>query len=296
MTIRHLKIFTTVADEGGMSIAAKRLHISQPTVSQAIAELERYYGVRLFERLSQKIYLTQEGELMLSFSRHILDSFEQMERAMDDSSKKTSLRIGCSVTVGTCLINDILDEAGERMPECEISVLVDNSADIERAVLNNEVDLGIVEGIVKSRDLLIMPVCEDELVVVCGRGHGLADKRKVTLDMLDGQDYISRESGSTERNQIEKIFEEHGIHLKRTFCSTNTEAIKNAVIRGRGIAVFSRRVVEKEWKTGELVILPLEGIAATREIHLIMHKNKYLSESIKMIQSLILWHVPLSYQ
>ena len=67
MTIRHLKIFTTVADEKGMSAAAKKLHISQPSVSQAIAELEKYYGVKLFERLSQKIYLTKEGELMLSF-------------------------------------------------------------------------------------------------------------------------------------------------------------------------------------------------------------------------------------
>ena len=78
MTIRHLKIFTEVADAGSMSLAAKRLHISQPSVSQAVAELERYYGIKLFERLSQKIYLTEEGELMLSFSRHILYSFDQM--------------------------------------------------------------------------------------------------------------------------------------------------------------------------------------------------------------------------
>ena len=145
MTIRHLKIFTVVADEGGMSKAAKKLYVSQPTVSQAIAELEKYYGVRLFERLSQKLYLTREGELMLSYSRHILDSFEQMEEAVYHAARKPSLRIGCSVSVGTCLINDILDEAKERIPECEINVLVENSADIEQAILNNEVDLGIVE-------------------------------------------------------------------------------------------------------------------------------------------------------
>ena len=113
MTIRHLKIFTTVADEKGMSAAAKKLHISQPSVSQAIAELEKYYGVKLFERLSQKIYLTKEGELMLSFSRHILDSFDQMEEAMNQSVEHTHLHIGCSVSVGTCLINDILDKAKE---------------------------------------------------------------------------------------------------------------------------------------------------------------------------------------
>ena len=67
MTLRHLQIFITVADMGGMSKAARALHISQPSISQAVSELERYYGVKLFERLSQKIYLTKEGELMLSF-------------------------------------------------------------------------------------------------------------------------------------------------------------------------------------------------------------------------------------
>lgn len=287
MTIRHLKIFTTVADEGSMSLAAKRLHISQPSVSQAISDLEKYYGIRLFERLSQKIYLTKEGELMLSFSRHILDSFEQMEEAVNYAAEKTSLRIGCSVSVGTCLINDILDEAEQKMPDCEISVIVANSSDIEQAVLSNEIDLGLVEGIMKSKDLLIMPVCEDELVVVCGKNHELAKEKNVPLEMLKGQNYISREIGSAERNQIEKIFEDYGLQLNKTFCSTNTEAIKNAVIRGRGIAIFSKRVVERECAEGQIVILPLEGVTVTRNINMVIHKNKYMSASIKMIKEIL---------
>lgn len=287
MTIRHLKIFTTVADAGGMSAAAKRLHVSQPTVSQAVAELEKYYGVKLFERLSQKIYLTSEGELMLSFSRHILDSFEQMEGAISQAAGGTSLRIGCSVSVGTCLINDILDKAKEKMPECAISVVVTNSSDIEQAILNNEVDLGIVEGILKSKELIVTPVCEDELVIICGRGHALAQEKLVTIDMLNGENYISRESGSAERNQLEKIFEEYGLQLKRIFCSTNTEAIKNAVIRNRGIAIMSRRMIEKECATGDIVVLPLEGKAVTRHIHFAIHKNKYISKSIQIMQDII---------
>lgn len=287
MTIRHLKVFTAVADMGGMSAAAKKLHVSQPTVSQAIAELEKYYGVKLFERLSQKLYLTKEGELMLSFSRHILDSFNQMEEAMDRAVKKENLRIGCSVTVGTCLINDILDQAGIRMPHLSISVVVANSSDIERAILCNEVDIGIVEGILKSSELLITPVCKDELVIVCGSSHPLAKEKTVTPDMLVGQNYISRESGSAGRNQLEKLFEEQGLELVRTFCSTNTEAIKNAVIRGRGIAVLSERMIERERAAGDMVVLPVEGVKVTRNINLAIHKNKYLSKSIKMMQEIV---------
>ena len=108
MTLRHLTIFIKVADLGGMN-KAKALHISQPSISQAVSELERYYGVKLFERLSQKIYLTKEGELLLFFSRHIVDSFSKMEETMHQAVKKSQLQIGCSVSVGTCLINGILD-------------------------------------------------------------------------------------------------------------------------------------------------------------------------------------------
>ena len=283
MTLRHLKILKAVADEGGMSAAAKKLHIAQPSVSQAIAELEKYYGVKLFERLSQKLYITKEGELMLSFSRHILDSFEQMEEAMGLAGEKTVLRIGCSVTVGTCLINEILDRAAKEMPQLRFEVRVSNSTDIERAILCNEVDIGIVEGIIKSRELLISPICDDELVLVCGSCHLLAKEKKITFDLLEGQDYVSRESGSADRNQLEKIFEEQGIQFRRTFCSTNTEAIKNAVICGRGIAVLSKRIIEKEVKNGDIVVLPVEGVKATRNINLVIHKNKYLSDSIKLI-------------
>lgn len=286
MTIRHLEMFAAVVDAGGMSAAAKKLHVSQPTVSQAIAELEKYYGVKLFERLSQKLYITREGELMLSFSRHILDSFAQMEEAMNEAVENPSLRIGCSVTVGTCLIHDILDKAKEKMPDCYISVTVNNTSDIEQAILNNEIDLGIVEGILRSGDLQVMPICQDELVLVCGSSHPLAKEKTITLDMLEGQDYISRESGSAERNQFEKIFEEQRLHLKRTFCSTNTEAIKNAVIHGLGIAVLSRRMIEKESAAGDIIVLQTEDIKVTRNINLAIHKNKYLSKSVRMMQEI----------
>lgn len=287
MTIRHIRIFVTVADQGGMSAAAKELHVSQPTVSQAIAELEKYYGVKLFERLSQRLYITKEGELMLSFSRHILDSFDRMEEAMDLTAEKSVLQLGCSVTVGTCLIHDILDKVKEKMPNLQVQVTVTNSSDIEQAILTNEVDLGIVEGIIKSDELLTTPICEDELVLVCSKEHPLAKAGKVTASMLQGQNYVSRESGSAERNQLEKKLEELGIQFVRSFCSTNTEAIKNAVIRGRGIAVLSKRMVEKELASGDIVVLSLDGVRATRNINLVTHKNKYISKGIKVIREVV---------
>ena len=90
MTLRHLTIFMAVVEAGGMNKAAKKLHLSQPSISLAIAELEEHYGVKLFERLSQRLYLTKDGELLLSFSRHILDSYKQMEDIMNQSVRENT--------------------------------------------------------------------------------------------------------------------------------------------------------------------------------------------------------------
>lgn len=286
MTLRHLTIFIKVADLGGMSKAAKVLHISQPSISQAISELERYYDVKLFERLSQKLYLTKEGKLLLSFSRHIVDSFSKMEEAMSQAVEKSHLQIGCSVSVGTCLINDILDKAEIELPNCSFNVMVTNTSEIEQAILNNQVDFGLIEGALDNENLYCTPICEDELVIVCGKQHPFATYPKITLQMLDGQNYVSRESGSSDKNQYENLLENQGIQLKRIFCSTNTEAIKNATICGRGLAIFSKRMVEKEIADGTLHILPIENTCVTRYFHFVVHKDKFISTNIKTMQDI----------
>lgn len=286
MTLRHLTIFMAVVDAGGMNKAAKKLHLSQPSISLAIAELEEHYGVKLFERLSQRLYLTKDGELLLSFTRHILDSYKQMEDMMNQSVEKTQIQIGCSISIGTCLINDILDEIERVLPQCEFHVKVMNSSEVEQALLTNQIDIGLIEGVVVDECLTSIPMCKDELVIVCGKKHPFANKKEMTLESLHGQNYVSRESGSTERNQYEQFLEQNGIELNRIFCSTNTEAIKNAVIHGRGIAIFSKRMIDKEVEDGRLIVLPIEGVRVIRDFHFVIHKNKYMSKALQIIQDI----------
>lgn len=283
MTLRHLKIFECVAQCGGMSAAAQKLYVSQPTVSQAIAELEKYYDVRLFERLSQKLYITDDGKKMLYYARHILDSFNDMEHAMREMGENPQLNIGCSVSVGTYLVNRLLDMAADRLKNCRVNVTVNNTSYIEQMILSNEIDIGIVEGIVTNPDLVISPVCEDKLVLVCAQGHRLSGKKGLSLSDLEGEDFISREKGSTDRNQLERLLDEKNIRLNRCWHCSNTEAIKNAVMHGRGIATLSSMIVEKECADNTLVMLDLPGLPVHRTINLIYHKNKYLSPGIRVM-------------
>lgn len=280
MTLRHLKIFLCVAESGGMTAAAQKLYVSQPTVSQAISELEKYYGVRLFERLSQKLYITEDGQKMLYYARHIIDTFSDMENVMREAGENPQLNIGCSVSVGTYLVNRLLDMAEERLKKCRVNVTVDNTSCIEKMILSNEADIGIVEGVVTDPDLVITPVCEDKLMLVSGKSHKLAGRKNLKFSDLDGENFISREKGSTDRNQLERLLDENKITLNRCWHSSNTEAIKNAVMHGRGITAISSMLVEKECAAGELVMLDVEGLPVNRTINLIYHKNKYISPSI----------------
>lgn len=280
MTIRHLEIFVTVVDCGKMSRAAEKLYITQPSVSQAIRELEDYYGVRLFERLSKQLYLTDEGRTLLSYARYIVDSFEDMELTMKNRGSIGRLRIGASVSVGTCLLGEKLNCLEAKLPGIETEITVCNTSVIEEMVLKSELDVGLVEGFVDSGDIVRIPVYEDELVIVVGRSHPLYGQKNLTLSCLNGQNYISRETGSAEKNQLEQMLNVKEMNLKRIWSCTNTEAIKNAVMEGRGFAILSRMIVKKEAAEGSLQII-LEENSMKRDIQLIYHKDKYLSEGLK---------------
>lgn len=278
MTIRHLKIFIAVADCGKMRQAAEKLYISQPSVSQAIQELERYYNVQLFDRLSQKIYLTENGKQLLAYARHVVSAFEEMDLQMKNAGMNRHLRIGGSVTVGTCLLNRVISLLEQEMPNIDDRVTVNNTTIIEDMLLKSELDVGIVEGVVKSGDLVKLPIYRDRLVIVAGKNHSLSQREQVCLEDLEGEAMISREEGSIERNQFEQLLTRKNITMKTAWNCTNTEAIKNAVENGRGVAIFSTMLVADEVASGKLKVLPIADAEVYRDFQLIYHKNKFLSE------------------
>ena len=281
MTIRHLQIFVAVADCGKMRAAAERLHISQPSVSQAVRELESYYNIKLFERLSQRIYITETGKKLLPYARHIIDSFETREGFINDTSAGNVIRVGGSVSVGTRLLPPMIKSLENEVPDVDVCVIVDNTAAIEGKIQRSELDIAVVEGIVRSDELVKKDIYDDELVLVVGPEHELFNHPGIKLKELTKHALISRESGSVERNQFEQFLLEHDIKMKNKWSCSNTETIKKAVLNGEGIAILSRMVIEKEIAAGEVRVLNVENTRMKRKIKLIYHKNKYISQSMK---------------
>ena len=278
MTIRHLKIFLAVVDTGSMTKAAKSLYITQPSVSQAIMEIEEYYNIKLFERLSKKLYITEAGEEFLSYARHIISLYEDMEQRMGQTRETSTLRIGASVTIGTHLLGQLSKEFLKNNKDVQIEAIVDNTSVIENKVLNSEVDFGLVEGIIHSEDIVNIPFMEDNLILICSPNHPMINKPYITLEELSQEELILREAGSGTRELFENTMLTQGQSLNIKWICNNSEAIKNAVMADMGISIISKMSVMREIEGGELHTIPIDGIKFKREFNIIYHKNKYVTE------------------
>jgi len=281
MTLRHLKIFITVADLGSMTAASEALFIAQPTVSQAVSELENYYGVKLFDRLSRRLYITEIGKQLLSYARHITALFEEIEQAMKNPDKSGIIKIGASVTFGTYLLPKLVNEFANSYPSLQIKAVTKNTKDIESLITKNAIDFGVVEGVVHTPDIVSTAFMDDELVLVCGRSHPLYKAKSISPFDLSKLNFIVREQGSGTRELFESIMATNDIKWQLVWECNGSDGIKSAAINGIGVAVISQRLVENEVKAEELCTIKVDDLDFKRKFSIIYHKNKYLTEAMK---------------
>lgn len=280
MTIRHLKIFIEVAESGKMSIAASKFFISQPTVSQTIKELEEHYQVLLFERLSKKLYITESGKKLLVYAKQVAAQFDALEEAMRSDAHREEIRVGATVTIGSCILADIVKKYKQKRPAAEIFSIVENTRAVEAGLLSSSLDLGIVEGRIKSPDLVSIPAIRDELVLVGAADHALAGYRKLKAEELSAQRFVMREKGSGTRELFEDFLAEKGIGI-RAVCEANCPAaIRQMVLYGGCLTVISARLVEQELKDGSMCRIGGNAFTWKRDFCVVYHKNKFMTDVI----------------
>lgn len=287
MTIRHLRIFVAVAETGKMYSAAERCFLSQPTVSQAIRELEEHYGVRLFERFSKKLYITEAGSQLLTYARGVLSQFDVMETNMGSFHADTQLRLGATITVGACLLSSILNDLKKRHPLLQIYSCVANTQLIERKLLNSELDVALVEGVITNPSLVSIPVVDDYLVLAVSTTHPLAKKKQIHIREVIPYEFVFREKGSGTRKLFEHYLEKHGITCHIAMEATCLDAIKNAILYNNYISAISARMVEKEVQNKEIHIIRNRESDWNRSFFLVYHKDKFFSEPMHSLESIM---------
>ncbi len=277
MTLRNLRIFLAVADCGSMSEAAKKMHIAQPSVSGTIGEIEDQYGVRLFERLGRRLYITPTGTQLCEYARHILSMYDAMEQRLKNANETDVLRVGATVTVGTCILGNLLQRYIAETQNQPPQVVVDNTRVVEQKLLKSELDVGVVEGRIHSADLLSHVMMQDPLVLVCAHDKNpFAGKKYIHLEDLADIPFILREEGSGTR----EVFEQVMPHACIQWVCNNSEAILRGVEMGFGMTVISRRLAAERLRTGSLVEIPVADATFERSFYIVWHKNKYMSDSM----------------
>lgn len=264
-----------------MHQAAKELYLSQPSISQAIGELERYYQVKLFERYKKKLILTPEGEKLLKHCRVLLAQYEALNQAMLELRENPVLRIGATVSVGEEILVPLVAEFEKQYPHIRIEVTVNNTEYVEENILSGQLDAGIIEGQVVSSEAELLPFCQDCMQVVAAPDNPLAELPRISPGQLAGYGIITREQGSQVRNVLLNMLAAQGIAVQVKWNCTNVHTIKQAVMAGQGISVLSSLVTQRETEEGTLKILNVEGLDGHRDIHLVLHREKHRSEALE---------------
>lgn len=283
LTIRHFKIFKIVAECKSMSKAAEQLYISQPTISQTISDIEKHYKVKLFDRYPKQLFITSAGEKLLNNVNSLLYKFETVENLNLSNDWRIDVRIGATDTAASCILTHIINKSKEVNDKLEFYVSIDNTDNIEQKLLKNEIDFAIIEGSIKSKDIVTMPIADDCLVLVCGKNHPLADTPNIKANDLCNQDFIVREKGSGTRQLFDDVMKlKHINHNIKWECSSFA-AIKQAVINNQGIGLISARLIADEVENGSLKVIMANEFVWKRDFYLCYHKSKNLSKDLMPI-------------
>lgn len=288
MNIKLLEAFLAVIDYKTMSAAANRLFTTQPNISLMIKDLENYYSTKLFNRVSKKLYLTPEGVKLEKYARKVMADFKEMNEAMFNKNK--IIRIGSSVTVGQYLLNGYLKSLKSLMQNIEFEVVINNTAEIEKLILNNRIDIAIVEGKINSKNITQIEILEDELIAIISYHYPLENEVKYLAD-LELLPWISREEGSHNRNQFEIDMNERKIYPQVVFRATNLETIIQAVENQYGFAIVSKLAAKEAIKKQSLKQLTFADYSCPRSIRYIYNRNHEKDPIISQILNCINNHL-----
>lgn len=281
MTLRHLKIWIAVYEERNMTAAARRLFMTQPSVSQAIKELESYYEVVLLERLCRKLYVTEAGERAYQYAKYIIKLFNEFENNIKENALRQNFAIGANYTAGVAMIHKYVAKFNQLYPEAEITVNVNKASVLIDKLKTNELDLAIIEEIQNESELVQETICNDHIVVVADPEHNLFSQKTVSARDLADEHLLLREKGAGVRNLFELRMNQLGIPIKPYWESSSTSALINAAQNRLGIAVLPFQLVKAHLESGSLKELKVKNMNLNRKLVIVYHKNKFLTNPMQ---------------
>ena len=287
----RLKVFYTVANRLSFTKAATELFITQPAVSKHIQELEEQYKIKLFDRNGSKISLTKAGELLLKHTKNIFEIYREIDFDLSTliNQQQGTLRLGASTTISQYIIPPLLARFHQKMKDIKVNLLNGNTEQIESALLNKEIEIGIVEGQSKNQSIKYTKFLKDELVLVCYSKNPLVNKEEITKEDLTNMRFLMREQGSGTLEVIEYALKPFEIKLSQLTVEMqlgSTESIKSYLMNSTCVAFISIHAINKELKNNELTVIDVKNLMIERFFYIITLQGKTDSLSELFIKNI----------
>lgn len=286
MTIRHLNVFIKVCELNSISKAAEELHIAQPSVSQAIKDMEEYYDVVLFDRVNRKIILTHEGELLLQEAKDVLREFDQFETLAKKEDLNPVIKIGATMTFGAFIIPKLYKLIREQIPEAEPQFVIDKPVELEDKIHKGDLDFVLQEGVINSKLLHAVHIGDDELVAVCSPNFDAPSK--ISLAELVNYKLLLRERGNPSRRILDYQLHMKGIRVPTPLLeSVSNNCILTMTMEGQGIGIVPAAIARRQLALGTIRKIELDTPLA-RRLFLISHKEKIFNRTCKKAYNIAL--------
>jgi DNA-binding transcriptional LysR family regulator len=272
LDLQKIETFIYAAENLSLSLAARQLHLSQPTVSHHIKTLEKELGVALFERTNTGLRLTEAGHLLLPWARRLLHDTANLQSMMSSIQDVAGeLRIACSTTAGKYILPQLAARFRQRHPGIQVSIPACASEKVTLDLLNGDAHLGVMSREVNNPNLELQEFFHDTIVLIVPAQHRLARRASIEPSELLEEPIIMREPTSGTRRVVLEELAKHDISLEDLNIYLelgNAEAIVRTVADGYGVAFVSELAAAYPLEHGTVVAVPVEGLQLQRKIYM----------------------------
>ncbi|MDH5388702.1 MAG: LysR family transcriptional regulator [Gammaproteobacteria bacterium] len=277
-TLQQLKLFEAVSRHASYTRAAEEMHLTQPAVSIQLKRLEEQVGLPLFEHVGKKIFPTVAGKTMYQASCDILARVSELKNSVETlkGEVKGPLQLAV-VTTSKYFMPHLLGMFLTKYPDVEPKLVFTNRAKVMQRLHNNEDDFVVMGQIPEDDHLETYPFLENILVVAAHPDHPLANTKQINLDEIVGERFLMREQGSGTRLVFDRLLEEKSLKLEPYMELGSSEAIKQGVMAGLGLAMLSLHSLRLELAAKKLVVLDVEGFPVKRRWFAVHLKGRKLS-------------------
>jgi LysR family transcriptional regulator, low CO2-responsive transcriptional regulator len=281
-TIQQLRLLEAVARHHSITRAAEEVNLTQPSVSMQVRTLEEKIGMPLTEQVGRKLHLTRAGEVVAAAAREILARLSEMEAGLEDLDRVVGGRLSVAVvSTAKYFMPQLLGSFKRRFPKVEPRLQITNRESLLARMSANADDLYIIGRLPEeeAQTVIAEPFLENVIAFVARPDHPLVGQKAIPLARIAQQDLLNREPGSGTRLAVERLCAAAGVTLSTHMEFDDSEAIKQGVVSGLGIASLSLHTVRHELATGELAVLDVQGFPLRRRWYAVHRKGKRLSNA-----------------